>query len=326
MLKKLGLLCLILILPVIPVWAQEADSEHLSAVVQAYDNTAAVSLYRVEVTEESLQSMSFLTFASSVFAMDVDIYDAFVIDLSIETETSAEIEGDDISATIEIQVEQVQGEGLLYMLRDQEILQRPEDQESEIELTAQIRLVEDDLFVNMDETDPEFRQGVPLGWQETTTEVQLLSDAIVSMDDLRAALSNARLNVDSVLSVLTPEIVSSVDLIDEEDDLRHYQINFDVPTALEVLGIDLDAMLAEVIGDQTLEGDLVPAYAMEVWVGAEDGLVHQQVITLGLSGELAGDEGYRVLHDYQQVVTLELSDFNAEDIQVIPPPTTEIIG
>ncbi len=327
MLKKLVLLTILLTLPVLSVWAQDGgdESDPLAAIVLAYQDTAAIDKYRVAASEETVQSVSFLTFSSSVFAMDVDIYEAFVIDLIIETDTSAEIEGDDIGATMAVNVEQVQGRGLLYILRD-EVIQRPEDQESEIELNAQMRLFRDTLYVNVDETDEEYRQGVPEGWQVATGDTPVLTDAQVSMDDLNAILQNTRLDADRVVGILVADAVATVDLVGEEDGLQHYSVQFDAPTALALLGIDLDALVRRVVSEQALQGELTPTYTLEVWIGADDGLVHQHVVTLGLNGDLTNDDSGRVLYRYQQVVTLELSDFNAADINVLPPPTTEILG
>ena len=335
MVKKLiwikAVLGIALLIPVLSTHAQDdggSNQDTLDLIITAYQNTAVTTSYIANSSEETDQSISL---------QEGDVL--FVIRASVESEAEAQISGDNGSATIAIDIEQSQ-EFSADPSADSEILE-----DSEAELEAQLISIGDDLFVNMDETNSDYRVGVTEGWQMVVGDVQILSaqldgdgeqisDGFVSIENLNAAFNNARLDVDAVLPLLDLNLITQIEILDddeiEEQVMQRYLLTFEAATVLDQL--EFDPSISE-LPDEIIETLINSAtYSLEVWIGADDQLVRQQIFTLELDGEfpsgtLDGDlSNVDLTFTYTMTQSLELRAFGeAFDISR-PVLETEILG
>ncbi|PJF40141.1 MAG: hypothetical protein CUN55_13095, partial [Phototrophicales bacterium] len=173
------------------LWAQEGGSESdivealLIQLRAAYAHTAEQSSYQVTVEETTTQFTSIRRFHSTSYLTDVTLYESYVNTQTLETSVEGVVVEDDLSATFDMNISQVQGLGFEYV-RNDTVLATPEDTEDELELTLQLVKTDDGIYINTDETDPEYREGVPVGWRLLTSDgTPILSNA--SITDVQVA-------------------------------------------------------------------------------------------------------------------------------------------
>ena len=335
MVKKLiwikAVLVIALLIPVLSTHAQDdggSNQDTLDLIIAAYQNTAVTTSYMANSSEETDQSISL---------QEGDVL--FVIRTSVESETEAQISGDNGSATIAIDIEQTQ-EFSADPSAESEILE-----DAEAELEAQIIRIGSEMFINMDETNSDYRVGVTEGWQMVEGDVQILSaqldgdgeqisDGLVSIDNLNAAFNNARLDVDAILPLLDLNLITQIEVLDDDESdeqiIYRYLLTFEAATVLNQLGFDPSI---NELPDEIIEVLLNSAtYRLEVWIGADDQLVRQQIITLELDGEfpsgtLDGDlSNVDLIYTYMMTQSLELSAFGEEFDTSRPVLETEILG
>ncbi len=330
MVRKLSLLVVLFALLAAPwVVSAQADTQALrDELITVYQNTNAIESYRLEAEDELEQQIVFSQPSSQVFMMDVEVSDAFIITLAIETTTTAEVNAADLSATISTAVEQEQGLGNFYEM-DDETLSIPEGPKDEAEIEAQFILLDNTLYINLDETKSDYRAGVPEGWQVVGNETLVLTDTLISIDDLMTALNNARFDATRILDLLnTDDAIQTIETLDDDEidgqAMQRYFVTLDAAAAVQTLGLDMTALTADVpsAAIDTLISNAT--YTIEVWVGADDQLVHQQIIAFSMNetfapGTLDGaPEDAAVTYTYTQTNTLQLTDFGA-DITIEAP-------
>lgn len=324
-------LVIVLIFPVLSIYAQDdggSSQDTLDLIITAYQNTAVTTSYMANSSEEIDQSISL---------QEGDVL--FVIRTSIESEAEAQMSGDNGSATIAIDIEQSQ-EFSTDPSAESEILE-----DTEAELEAQIVRIGSELFINMDETNSDYRVGVTEGWQMVGGDVQILSaqldgdgeqisDGLVSIDNLNSAFNNARLDIDAVLPLLDLNLITQIEVLDDDESdeqiIHRYLLTFEAATALNQL--EFDPSISE-LPDEIIESLINSAtYSLEVWIGVDDQLVRQQIFTLELDGEfrsgtLDGDlSNVDLTYTYTMTQSLELSAFGEEFDISRPALETEILG
>lgn len=316
--KYLFLMGLLLIFGIMPpmlfhrqAQAQDDLQATLDTVSSAYTNAAALQSYAAQWNGTTEQTTRLSEGENS-----------YIVATTVETTQSAQIEGANISSS----VEQTVNQGQTFAEGDAEVA--TPNLASELELNADLVLIDGRVFINLDATSPEFRAGLPEGWQEARAGVALGINSSVSLMDIAASLDNVRLDTAAVSGLLNSTIVTSAEsLADDELEgqaMKRYLLTLNYAEVMK--GQDAAALLGDFeLSEETLNTLLSGAtYTIEVWVGVDDQTVHQQVITFNLTGEF--DAGGVIINvNHQQTDTLTLSEFNS-DFDISVPPTLEVVG
>lgn len=313
---------LAIVIPKFQVQAQDDTQVRLDALTTAYQNTAAVSSYMAQWDSLTSQSTQ-LVQGDTVYIISTEI---------VESQT-AQIDGASTSSSLTRVITQGQivlteplGSGA--PLPDMELT-------PQLELAASVVSIDGDVFINLDETAPEYRAGLPEGWQEVLDGMALGGNGTVSLTDVATSISHVRLN--SISALLNSTVVKSAELLPDDElegqTMNHYLLTLNAAEAMAALGQDASALL----GDLELSEEAVSAllegavYKLEVWVGADDQTVYRQTMTLSLESALDSKTfgsdlgGAAVTITHYQSETLTLSDLNAEfDIEM--PLVEEGVG
>ncbi len=312
---------LLLGIPMLRVQAQDDLQTTLDMLTTAYQNSATLSSYAAQWDSTTSQSTQ-LVQGDTVYIISMEI---------VESQT-AQIDGASSGSSINQRVAQGQ---LVVPGPLESGAPLPEiEMIPQLELTAALVSIDGRVFINLDETAPEYRAGLPEGWQEIQEGLALADNGTVSLTEVASLLEHVRL--DMMPALLNTTIVQSVESLPDELDgqtMNHYLLTLNAAEAMAALGQDASAML----GDLELSEEAVSAlldeavYTLEVWVGADDQTVHRQTMTLSLESALDSKTfgsdlgGAAVTITHYQSETLTLSDLNAKfDIQM--PSVEEGMG
>jgi hypothetical protein len=314
--KYLFLLGLILIFGALspthqPVQAQDDLQTTLDTINLAYTNAAALQSYAAQWNGETAQTTRLSEGENS-----------YIVATTVETTQSAQIEGANISSSVEQAVNQGQ------TLAEGGAEATGPNLASELELNADLVLIDGRVFINLDATSPEFRAGLPEGWQEARAGVALGINSSVSLMDIAASLDNVQLDAQAISALLNSTTVTSVEALEDDEldgqAMQRYLLTLNYAEVMK--GQDVAALLGDFeVSEETLNTLLSGAtYTIEVWIGVDDQTVHQQVITFNLTGEF--DAGGVIINvNHEQADTLTLSEFNS-DFDISVPPTLEVVG
>lgn len=322
----MGLLCVSILFSI--AWSSHAQDDNLALISQAYEQTAAVGNYRVSASQSINETLIMRRLLSKTFLMDVDIFESAIITSKQEQEIDGVVAGDEIQATIKAEARQEQTLGEEFILRGEPLTQL-RGVSNDADLEAQLTWATSGFYLNMDETDSELRSGVPSGWILVTDETPILTDALISLTDLQAALTNLRFKDVRLLfgAVTTIEVLDTGALGGQV--MQRYLLTFDMDSVLAAGGFSITTLnLSEEMITALLADSL---YTIEVWIGEDDGYVHKQILTFSFGGELEPNqfEGMpaetRVIYRYSQTFEMALSEIGG-DLRVLPPPHAEILG
>lgn len=284
-----------------PAVAQDGGSDSpivealLTQLRTAYATTAEQTSYLVTTQETISQFTSIRRYQSGTYLMDVTIYESYVNTQTFETAVEATVIPEGVSATFEMNINQVQGLGYEYV-RDGVVLASPEDTEDELELLLQLVQADGETYINTDETGAEFRDGIPEGWRPLLADgMPILSDATITgeqvsyiVDGLYFASNNATMQ-----NLLQVGVVSNIDVLEDGDieglPVRRYRISFDGEAALSVLGLDYNQVISDLVAASELAlpeaaPDVQVSYDIDIAVGSDTNLIYEQVITLTING------------------------------------------
>ncbi|MBZ0318207.1 MAG: hypothetical protein K8L91_17435 [Anaerolineae bacterium] len=303
------------------VKAQDDLQATLDMLTTAYQNTAAVSGYTAQWDS--------LTSQSTQLVQGDTVY---IISMGIVEFQTAQIEGANTSSSISQSVAQGQ---IVVPGPLESGAPLPEiEMIPQLELTVALVSIDGRVFINLDETAPPYRAGLPEGWQEIQEGIALGDNGTVSLTEVASSLEHVRL--DMMPALLNTTVVQSAESLPDELDgqtMNHYLLTLNAAEAMAALGQDASALLgdlelSEEAGSALLEGAV---YTLEVWVGADDQRVYRQTMTLSLESALDSKTfgsdlgGAAVTITHHQSETLTLSDLNSEfDIQM--PPVEEGVG
>lgn len=261
--------------------------------------------------------------------MGVTIFESFVNLQTVTTDISATVNATDgYTATFATDIEQTQGLGFEYV-RGDDVLSFPEDTESELELELAIIQIEDETYINTDETGCEFRVGVPEGWRIFADGAAVLEGATLSapqVDDIQNSIDIATVATAAQI-LLQPDLVTGLDVLETEEigdeEARRYLITFDSEAALNAQDIEFETILSdlEAAAGVTLSNPtrtVAATYTLEVLVGATSGLVFEQIATLQLDVIFTGVSGSSAAYDLTRTNTITLSGYGVEADLVAP--------
>jgi type II secretory pathway pseudopilin PulG len=302
------------LLPLMPsALAQEDETQAtLDRIAVAYRNAAALESYAAQASAELRREVRLSEGDNTL-----------IVTTEMTTAQSAEVQGDDLSSTVEQILEQTQ------TLLDEPLPEGADLPEpnltSTLELNAQLIRVDGQLYLNLDDTSPEYRVGVPEGWQAVTDTAAIASEAQATLDALQAALENVQVDAEAVAALLNTTVVTTLEpLEDGELDgqvMQRYLLTLNMAEVAQAQNLDLAAMMDEDASlSQAVLDSLVntAVYTLEVWIGADDQTLHQHVISFAIQGDfppgaLEGDlSGSAFKLDYLQSNTLSLSNFNGQ--------------
>lgn len=324
--KLMGLLCVSILFSI--AWSSHAQDDNLALISQAYEQTVAVGSYRVSASQSINETLIMRRLLSKTFLMDVDIFESAIITSKQEQEIDGVVAGDEIQATIKAEARQEQTLGEEFILRGEPLTQL-RGVSNDADLEAQLTWATSGLYLNMDETDSELRNGVPNGWVLVTDETPILTDTLISLADLQAALTNLRFKDVRLLfeGVTTIEVLDTGALGGQV--MQRYLLTFDMDSVLAAGGFSMTTLnLSEEMITALLADSL---YTIEAWIGEDDGYVHKQILTFSFSGELEPNrfEGVpaetMVIYHYTQTFEMVISEIGG-DLRVLPPPHAEILG
>lgn len=345
--KLCGTIAVIVLVLAMPlrVWSQGDNDGVLDPAVAAilaqlrgaYETTAAQTAYTLSSEDETVQATSVRRLTSGTYLMDVIIFESFVNLQTISTEINAGVNAAaEFSAEIATEIEQEQGLGFEYV-RDGEVLSIPDDTESELELNFSLLETGGETYLNSDATGCEFRVGVPEGWRVFEGEgVPVLEDTMLAaprVEDVRRSITITEIAA-TTTELLQPDVVSALDVLETEevnDELaRRYLVTLDGDTALAAMGLSFDDILAEL---ETAAGAALAepsrtvtiSYTLEILVGADSGLVYEQISTLQLDVLFMGAGDDSAAYDLMRTNTITLAAYGeTTDISVpelgVPDP------
>ncbi|MBI5931692.1 MAG: hypothetical protein HY862_20450 [Chloroflexi bacterium] len=326
--KQLFLMVMVLVggvmSPILTAHAQDDLQTTLDTLTTAYQNAAALQSYAAQwdgTTSESTQ----LSEGDNLY----------IVSTQITSAQTAQIEGANTSSSVTQTV--TQGQIVVTKpLVEGAALPEP-TLASQLELKASLVSIDGRVFINLDETAPEYRAGLPEGWQEVRDGVALGVNGTVSLTDVAASLDNVRMDATSVLALLNPTVVKSAEALPDDElngqAMKRYLLTLNLAEAMTALGQDASALLGDLeLSDEAVSALLSGAtYTVEVWVGADDQTVYRHVITLNLNSELDGKSfgsdlgGATVKISHNQSDTLTLSELNA-DFEIRVPAMDEVVG
>lgn len=295
-----------------------------TALTTAYQNTAALQSYAAQWDGSTSQSTQ-LKQGDSLYIVSTEL-------TSLQT---AEIEGESTSSSVTQTV--AQGQTVVTQALVQGASLPEPVLSSQLELKASVVSIDGQVYINLDETAPEYRAGLPEGWQEVQDDMALGGDDPVTLADVTASLENVRMDATSLQGLLNTTVVISAEALPDDElngqAMKRYLLTLNFVEAMNALGQDPSAMLGDLELSEAALNELLSkaAYTIEVWVGAEDETVYRHVITLSLNAELdeqaVGTDLGRseITFSHNQTDTLTLSDLNADfDIRV--PTLSGIVG
>lgn len=299
----------------------------------AYATTAEQESYVVSTEETMTQFTSVRRFQSGTYLMNVEIFESYVNTQTLETSVEATVVGDETAATFAMDISQVQGLGFEYV-RNGVVLQTPEDTEDELELDLVVRQTADDTYINTDETDIEFREGVPEGWRRLDgDETPILTNSSITISDVNEVLLGLRVTANSEImqNLLLSENIIGIDIVGDDtigdQPVRRYRIEFDGAAAFTVLDLNYEQILADLnaAADDTV-GDSTPiveiSYTIELAVGTDNNLVYEQIATLTIDALFEGTTNNAAIN-IAQVTAVTYSGFGETySLQ----PIDELIG
>lgn len=316
------IVALLLGMPTLHTQAQDDLQATLDTLTTAYQNSVALTSYAAQWDSTTLQSTQ--------LAQGDTVY---IISMEIAESQTAQIDGASTSSSLT----QVITQGQMVLTEPLESgAPLPEiEMIPQLELTAALISIDGRVFINLDETAPQYRAGLPEGWQEIQEGIALGGNGVVSLTEVASFLDHVRL--DAILMLLNTTVVQSAESLPDEtlneQTMNRYLLTLNAAEAMAALEQDASALL----GDLELSEEAVSAlldeavYTLEVWVGVDDQMVHRQTITLSLESVLDSKTfgsdlgGAAVTITHYQSETLTLSDLNAEfDIQM--PSVEEGVG
>lgn len=316
------IVALLLGMPMLHAQAQDDLQATLDMLTTAYQNSVALTSYAAQWDSTTLQSTQ-LVQGDTVYIISTEI---------VESQT-AQIDGASSDSSINQRVAQGQ---IVVPGPLESGAPLPEiEMIPQLELAASVVSIDGGIFINLDETAPEYRAGLPEGWQEVLDGMALGGNGTVSLTDVATSISHVRLNTISALLNIT--VVKSAESLPDDElggqTMNRYLLRLDAAEATAALEQDASALF----GDLELSEEAVKAlldaavYTLEVWVGADDQMVHRQTITLSLESALDSKTfgsdlgGAAVTITHYQSETLTLSDLNAE-FDIWMPPVEEGVG
>lgn len=315
------IVALLLGMPMLHAQAQDDLQATLDTLTTAYQNSVTLTSYAAQWDSTTLQNTQ-LVQGDTVYIISMEI---------VETQT-AQIDGASSGSSINQRVAQGQ---LVVPGPLESGAPLPEiEMIPQLELTAALVSIDGRVFINLDETAPSYRAGLPEGWQEIQEGMVLGGNGVVSLTEVASLLDRVRL--DAMPTLLNTTVVQSAESLPDELDgqiMNHYLLTLNAAEAMAALEQDASALLGDLeLSDEAVSALLDEAvYTLEVWVGVDDQRVHRQTITLSLESALdsktfGGDlGGAAVTIIHHQSETLTLSDLNAEfDIQM--PSVEEGVG
>ncbi len=310
--------------PIFQAQAQDDLQATLDLLTAAYQHSAAVPSYTAQWDSTISQSTQ-LAQGDSVYVISTEI---------TESQT-AQIEGANTSSIV-----------IQRITQGQMVVPGPLESGAplpEIEMTPQLELegaliaVDGGVFVNLDDTAPEYRAGLPGGWQEVQDGTALGGNGTVSLNNVATSLDRVRMDAVKMMALLNPAVAKSAEaLTDDELDgqvMKRYLLTLDTALAMAAMGQDASALLGDLELSEAAVGTLLNAavYTLEVWVGADDQTVYRQITTLNLDRVLDsvsfGSDlgGAAVTISHHQSDTLTLGEINA-DFDIRMPLVEEGVG
>ena len=328
----------LLILPVSEVFAQGGGDDDpldpivaalLSQIETAYNNTSQQNIYQISIEEERTQNTAVRRFVSGTYLMDVTIFEAFVNIQTDATESSATFGAED-TYLIEVETEFVQEQGIGFeYVRDGVTLSIPENVEDELELAYRLGSDGDQTLINTDPTGCEFRVGVPEGWRALSDDTLVSENTTLSSENIQQVVDGLSLSniTAQAIQLLSSDLVMRIDLLETEtvnDELaRRYSITFNGPEVLAVLGIDPDALIANLESAATDSlsmslSDTSIDYVMEILIGTQSGLLYEQNTSLSMQGSFAAGDGSSAVYSFTQVNNLSVSEYGSSLDTTLP--------
>jgi hypothetical protein len=198
---------------------------------------------------------------------------------------------------------------------------------SDVELDFDAVMLDGTMYINLEPTSAQFRPDLPEGWQVVDETLQLPQEVSVSLDELTTFLESAWLQ-ENYLSLLTPEVVSSIEDEGERSGTQRYLLTLNLQAALEAQNIDLNSLLGELPQEVGLAMLDNAEYVMEVRIDTTTALLSRVTISLEFAveypaGTLSGDFANTAISlSYVQEHDLQLGNFDTP--QVITAPTLVI--
>ncbi len=309
-------------MPIFQARAQDDLQATLDLLTAAYQHSAAVPSYAAQWDSTISQSTQ-LTQGDTVYVISTEI---------TESQT-AQIVGTNTSSTVIQRITQGQ-----MVVPGQSGAPLPEiEMMPQLELEGALIAVDGGVFVNLDDTAPEYRAGLPGGWQEVLDGTALGGNGTVSLTNVATSLDRVRMDAVKMMALLNPAVVKSAEVLtDDELDgqvMTRYLLTLDTALAMAATGQDASALLGDLELSEAAVAALLDAtvYTLEVWVGADDQMVYRQITTLNLDRVLDsvsfGSDlgGAAVTISHHQSDTLTLSELNA-DFDIRMPLVEEGVG